>query len=158
MRQCVCQQYSIWRNSTTTTINYYYYNDIIVINFSSNGKIEWTEKVAKRQVTANDGGFFSSYALSVVKDKLFFVFNDNPRNQFYKGEGKLYKFNKGKESAVVLVALDREGKQTREALFYARDADILTRPLVCEQIYKNEVVLFGQRRRTHRFAKISFKE
>lgn len=143
--------------NTSTTYNYYY-NDIIVINMSPNGKIEWTEKIPKRQRTANDGGFFSSYALSVVKDNLYFVFNDNPKNLFYKDKGSLSNFSTRKESIVVLVALDSEGKQTKEALFSARDADIITRPLVCEQISKDEMILFGQRKKTHRFAKIAFIE
>ena len=143
---------------STTAKSHYYYNDIIVINMSPDGKIEWTKKIAKSQGTVDDVGFFSSYALSVVKDKLYFVFNDNPRNLFYKGTGKLYNFNKSKESLVVLVTLDSEGNQTREALFSAREADILTRPKVCKQISNNEMVLFGQRKKTHRFAKISFKQ
>ena len=145
-------------NTRTTTTYYYYFNDIIAISMSPNGSIDWAEKIPKRQLTINDGGFFSSYALSVVKDKLYFVFNDNPKNLFYKGQGKLYNFNKSKQSLVVLVELDSNGKQTREALFSAKEADVLTRPLVCEQISKNEMVLFGQRRKTHRFAKITFKE
>ncbi|NOQ25811.1 MAG: hypothetical protein GQ564_10660 [Bacteroidales bacterium] len=144
--------------TTTTTSYYYFYNDIIVINISPEGNIEWTEKIPKRQKTANDGGFYSSYAMSVVKDKLYFVFNDHPENLTYKGEGKLYNFIKSKESLIVLVELDSNGKQTREALFSAREADILTRPKVCKQISKKEMILFGQRRKAHRFAKILFKE
>jgi hypothetical protein len=142
----------------TTTTYWYYYNDIIVINISPEGKIEWTEKIAKKQITADDGGFYSSYALTVVGDKLYFVFNDNPKNLFYRGEGKLYNFKKNREALVVLVTLDRNGRQTREALFSSKQADILTRPKVCEQISKNEMVLFGQKRWKQRFAKVSFKE
>lgn len=143
--------------TSTRTVYYYYYNDIIAINMSPEGNIEWTEKIAKRQVTTDDGGFFSSYALAVVGDKLYFVFNDHPENLYYKGEGKLKNFNKGKESLVVLVELDSSGKQTREALFSSKEADILTRPKVCEQISKNEMALYGQRGKTHRFAKLNFK-
>lgn len=137
---------------------YYFFNDIIVINISPVGNIEWTEKIPKRQVTANDGGYYSSYTLSVVADKLFFVFNDHPYNLLYKGSGKLHNFNKSKKSLVVLVELDSEGRQTREALFSAKEAEILTRPKVCEQISHNELVLFGQKGKTQRFAKIFFKD
>lgn len=143
--------------TSTRTTYYYYYNDIIAINISPDGDIEWAEKIPKRQITTNDGGFFSSYDVTVVKDKLYFIFNDNPRNLHYTGQGKLHNFNKGKESLVVLVELDGNGKQTREALFSVRDADIITRPKVCEQISDNEVVLFGQRKKTQRFARITFK-
>lgn len=143
---------------TTSTKNHYYFNDIIVINMSPSGKIEWTEKVAKRQVTTNDGGFYSSYALTVVKDKLYFVFNDHIKNLGYKGTGGLYSFTKSKrKSIVVLVSLDLEGYQTREALFSVKANKILTRPKVCQQISQNEMVIFGQRKKKHRFAKITFK-
>ncbi|MBG16055.1 MAG: hypothetical protein CL853_06860 [Crocinitomicaceae bacterium] len=144
-------------NISTTTNYYYNYNDIIVINISSEGEIEWTEKIPKRQVTKNDGGFYSSYALAVVDDKLYFVFNDNPKNLFYKGEGKVYNFIRNKkESLAVLVELSIEGRQTREALFSMREADVIIRPKVCEQTTKNELILFGQKKKKQRFAKVSF--
>ena len=146
-------------NTHTTTTYNYIYNDIIVINVSPDGTIEWNSKIAKRQTSSNDGGFYSSYALSVVGDKLYFIFNDNPKNLFYKGEGKIYPFIRSKkESVVVLITLESNGIQTREALFSSGEADIITRPKVCEQISDNEMVLFGQRKKTQRFAKITFKE
>jgi hypothetical protein len=142
---------------TTRTTSYIYnYNDIIVVNLTPEGNIDWTEKIPKRQSTSNDHGFFSSYALSVVKDKLYFIFNDNPKNLFYKGEGKLYDFIGRKNSLIVMVELDSQGNQTREALFTAREADILTRPKVCEQILPSEMVIYGQRKKSHRFAKVTF--
>jgi hypothetical protein len=145
-------------NTRTTTTYYYHYDSIIVINIAPDGTIEWTEKIGKIQATTNDHGFFSSYALSVVKDKLYFVFNDNPKNLFYTGEGKLYNFIRNKESLVVLVTIDSEGNQKREALFSMREADILTRPKVCEQISATEMVVFGQRKKSHRLGKITFKD
>jgi hypothetical protein len=145
------------RSQTRTTYKYYY-NDIIVVSVLPDGSIDWTEKIPKRQATINDGGFFSSYAMSVIGNKLYFVFNDNPKNLFYKGSGKLYNFNNSKGSLIVLVELNMEGKQTREALFSAKEAGILTRPKVCEQISSKEMVLFGQRKSTHQFVKITFKD
>lgn len=142
----------------TNTIYYFNYNDVIVINMNSDGQIEWTEKIAKRQSTRNDGGFFSSYALSIVEDKMYFVFNDNRKNLLYNGEGRVYKILLNKESVVVLVTLDSNGKQTRNPLFMAKDADVIIRPKVCEQNSKNELVLFGQRKKTQRFLKVEFTE
>ena len=136
----------------------YYYNDIIVVKVSPDGQLEWTEKIPKKQRTLNDNGFYSSYALSVVGDKLYFVFNDHPKNLFYKGSGKVHYFNKNREALVVLVEVDKEGKQTREALFSAKRSETLTRPLVCEQIATDELVLFCQRKKAHQFARVIFLE
>ena len=145
-------------SSNRSRTYHYIYNDIIAVNMAPNGEIDWTEKIAKRQSSRNDGGFYSSYATSVVRDKLYFIFNDNPKNLFYKGEGKVENYRpNSKESLVVLVELDGNGKQRREALFSAKEAEIRTRPKVCEQISTDELVLFGQKGKTHRFAKVKFK-
>ncbi|MBI9053411.1 MAG: hypothetical protein JEY96_06305 [Bacteroidales bacterium] len=136
----------------------YYYNDIIVINISPEGKIEWATKIPKRQRTVDDGGFYSSYAHSVVNDKLYFVFNDNPENLSYDGVGTPAIFTKGRNSIVVLVELNSKGDYTRETLFSTKDEEIFTRPKVCEQISEKEMILYGQKKRTHRFAKITFKD
>lgn len=141
-----------------TRSSHYYYNDIIVINISPTGNIEWAEKIAKRQYTVNDRGIYSSFALSIVNDKLYFVFNDHLDNLLYKGEGNAATFNKGRGSIVVLVEVDSEGNQTREALFSLKEADVLTQPEICEQVSENEMIIFGQRKKTRRFAKITFKD
>lgn len=143
---------------TSHTSYIYHYNDIIVINLSPDGKISWTEKIAKTQISSNDGGFYASYVLFVDKDKLHFVFNDNVNNLTYKGEGKPESFNKGVKSIVTLITLDIQGKQTRESMFAFSDANVLIRPKVCEQISEKELILFGQKNKLHRFAKVTFKE
>ncbi|MBL4657406.1 MAG: hypothetical protein JKX73_05355 [Flavobacteriales bacterium] len=143
-------------NTRTTTTYYYHYNDIIVININPKGIIEWTEKIPKRQVTTNDGGYFSSYALAVRGDKMHFLFNDNPANLFYKPGMKLSNFSKQKGSVVVLVTLTEEGRYSKDLLFKTKDAEVLIRPKVCEQTNDNEMILFGQRRKMHRFARLTF--
>jgi hypothetical protein len=144
--------------TTTTTTYYYYYNDIIVINISPEGIIEWTTKVPKRQVSTNDGGFYSSYTMAIVEDKLYFVFNDNARNLNYKQGDVIYPTTYGGKNAIVVaVMVDMEGNQARKALFNKEKADVIIRPKVCEQISSNEVLLFGQRRKTHQFARLIFE-
>lgn len=143
---------------STTTTYYYNYNDIIVINISPSGNIEWATKIRKYQRSANDGGYFSSYALAVVNDKLYFIFNDNPKNLYAENNaGKIYGTILNKECVVSLVEIDGEGNQTREALFKANEAEVYTRPKVCEQVSPNELIVFGQKKKMQRFAKIIFK-
>lgn len=140
------------------TVTYYNYNDIIVININPEGAIEWEQKIPKVQSTKEDGGFFSSYVMALVEDKLFFVFNDNPKNLFPQ-PGKRYNFNPGKkQSTVMLVTMDRNGRQKKAPLFMTGDADVVIRPIVCEQISGTELVVFGQRKKNQRFAKLRFKE
>lgn len=142
----------------TSTTFIFHHNDIIIINISPDGKIVWSQKIAKRQVDRNEQGIYSSYLLSKWKDKLLFVFNDNAKNITYKGEGKPADFDKDSESIVTLVTIDKQGNQTRESLFALADAHVMIRPSVCEQISAKELVLFGQKKKLHRFAKVTFKE
>jgi hypothetical protein len=136
--------------------NHYYYNDIIAVKINPAGQIEWAEKIAKRQHTTEDGGFFSSYSMAIVKGNICFVFNDNPKNIGYTGAGKVFNYRGGQESVVTLVSLDPSGKQVRQPLFTSADVEVIVRPKVCEQITSSDIILFGQRRKTQQFARVTF--
>jgi hypothetical protein len=160
----VGEQYYVRIVTTTTTLNgqktvrhhyHYYYNDIIAVKINPAGQIEWAQKVAKSQHTFDDGGYYSSYALAAAKGKTWFIFNDNPKNMDYDGEGRPENFNSGKSEAVI-VGLDSGGKQTKQAIFSSGDVEVMIRPKVCEQISGQDVILFGQRRKMQQFAKLTF--
>jgi hypothetical protein len=139
------------------TTNYHYnYNDIIVMKIDPTGKIQWAEKIAKTQDSVNDFGFYSSYALAIVKGKICFIFNDNPENLAYDGKGRPDNYN-ARKSMVVIVSLDANGKQTKKPIFNSIDVEVIARPKVCEQISNREVILFGQRKKKQQFARLTFE-
>jgi hypothetical protein len=147
-----------------STSYHYFYNDILVLNINADGEIEWAEKIAKRQHTVNDGGYFSSYALAITGDKINFIFNDNAKNLASskmtrgKAKGVVYEFTKNNRTSVaVLVQIDGDGRQVKEALFNAKDSKLLIRPKVAEQVSDYDMVIYGQKRKTERFGKITFK-
>ncbi|MBU0489496.1 MAG: hypothetical protein KKD31_16250 [Bacteroidetes bacterium] len=161
----VGEQFDFYTTTTTTTTsnggtsthttNHYIFGDIIVISISKIGEIEWTEKVAKMQRTLNDNGNFSSYTWMEIDGSLFFVFNDNPKNLDYSS-GVPEKFNNGKESIVLLVELDREGKETRELLFKASEAETKLRPTISCDLSDRELIIYGQKGKLHRYFTLSF--
>jgi hypothetical protein len=136
------------------TVHYYNYNDIIAVNINPNGKIAWARKIPKHQTSVNDGGFFSSYTLSVINNKLYFLFNDSPKNLDNAPGDRTVNFSGRSNSVVVLVRLDKEGNLDKAPLFTAKDADVITRPKVCEQVSANEVILYGQKKSNHKFARV----
>jgi hypothetical protein len=142
----------------TYTTYYYNYNNIIVININNSGKIDWASTIPKRQVSTNDGGFYSSFALAVTADKLRFIYNDNKENLTPKKQGyiKNYTF-RDKDGIVTLATIDKDGKIEREALISDADIEVGVRPKVCDQISDNEVLLFGERRKAEQFAILEFK-
>ena len=142
-----------YRGNTQRDV-YYNYNDIIIVNIRPNGEIEWTARIPKQQETINDGGYYSSYAYSVVRDKIYFVFNDNARN--FDGESnRIYNYN-GRNSVVAMATLSKDGSVVTEPLFSNRDADVIARPMICRQIGKREMMIYGELGRSYRFGKLTF--
>ncbi len=143
-----------WR---TRTQRRYYYNDIIVVNINPKGEIDWASHIPKRQITLNDGGYFSSYAVAVTSKAIYFVFNDNPKNfGTDKKTNKIHSFN-GTRSVVTLAEVKPNGSVTKYPLFSNREEGILTRPKVCKQNKKNEMIIYGEKLRKYKFAKVVFK-
>ncbi|MEO0778187.1 MAG: hypothetical protein AAF146_16590 [Bacteroidota bacterium] len=135
---------------------YYNYNDIIVVNIRPSGEIEWATRIPKRQVSTNDGGYYSSYAMSIVRDKIYFVFNDNRRNYDERNHNnRLYNFN-GSNSIIALAEVSKDGGLEVRPLFNNREASIITRPKVCKQTNKREMVIYGEKGRRYRFAHLEF--
>ena len=152
--------YDPFYRPTTTRDIYYNFNDIIIVNIRPNGEIEWTARIPKQQETVNDGGFYSSYAYSVVRDKIYFIYNDNARNfQSQEGDSKrrrrIYNFD-GRNSVIALTELSKDGNIKTYPLFSNRDADVITRPLICKQVGKKRMQIYGELGRRYRFATLNF--
>jgi hypothetical protein len=140
---------------STRTMTYYYYNDIIMVNVGPNGNIDWSVKIPKRQTSVNDGGFYSSYAMATNKDKIYFVFNDNPDNLDYTGVGRVSE-TPTRNQVVTVVSVNTKGEMKRQ-LLGAGAGEVIIRPKVCEQISYSQMLLFGQRRKTQQFGRIEFE-
>lgn len=140
------------------TVYHYVYNDIIVVSIDRKGDIEWAVKVPKRQHTTNDGGYYSSYGLTVKGDRMYFVFNDNGKNLFLSQGSKVEQFDlKGKEALITLVTVDATGRVTREALLAPDKRDAILRPKECFQLEDDRMFIYAERKKEYRFGTISFK-
>ena len=133
---------------------YFNYNDIIVVNIRPDGEIAWTARIPKRQVSVNDNGTYSSYAMSVVSDKMYFVFNDDARN-FNPKRTKIYQETPDKSSVVALAEVNRDGQVKVSPLFGNKDQGITTRPKICRQISRNNMAIYGESGRSYRFADLN---
>ncbi|MCB0550660.1 MAG: hypothetical protein KDD19_24025 [Phaeodactylibacter sp.] len=157
----VAEQYYVFERAYRTwdgtlRFDYFYnYNDIIVVNIQPDGGIEWATRIPKRQETVNDGGYYSSYAMSIVRDRLYFIFNDNSRNFSNDGSNRLYNFN-GRNSIVALAELRKDGQLFMYPLFHNRDAEVITRPKICKQVGSRRMMVYGERGRQYRFAELEF--
>ena len=116
-------------NSTYTTYTYhYYYNDIILFNIDKDGKIDWSVTIPKIQYTINDGGYASSFLLSVEKDKMIFLYYDNEENINKNSKKKSNKRLKIEvksmpninKAVLAMAVVDYEGNLSREVVMKSR--------------------------------------
>ena len=127
-------------NGNTTTTTHYNYDDIYVISIDKEGNIEWAEKIEKIQHTSNDGGFYSSFFLSINGNHLNFMFNIKEK----------------REMILHAVSMDQDGKQkSTDLIAIHRKEKIRIRPKSCEQISDTECILFAIGKKFNKFAKVT---
>ncbi len=146
--------YNRYNNNLNNRVDYHYnYNDIIVVNIRPNGEIQWASRIPKRQETTNDGGYYSSYAMAIVRDKICFVYNENGKNFGAKKNNRRYRFN-GSNSILTLTEVGMDGSVATYPLGSNRDEGIITRPKICKQIGKREVAIFGEKGKRFKFGSL----
>lgn len=143
---------------STRTTYHYFYNDVVVVNMTPDGNIDWAVKVPKRQHSANTS-LYSSIATAVKGDRLYMVFNDSGKNLFLKPGDKVQQFGApGKDALVVLVAVDRDGNVSREPLFTTDKREAFLRPKDCVQLDEGgDMFIYASWRKNYRFGLIEFQ-
>ncbi len=151
------------RTGATTTTYYYYFNDIVAFKVGADGGFDWHTKVQKYQVSANDGGYFSSYERFVDNGKMYLIFNDNDLNYAEEGE-----YNAGnaprsatlskKRNAVALVEMDLEtGEMSRKMFFDRSELGAIAVPKLFNVDYNNkEVLIYAVKGSKEKFGVIRF--
>jgi hypothetical protein len=135
----------------------YHYNDLIVVSVDADGNIDWTRKIPKRQMSANDGGFYSSYALASNEKHAYILFNDNPRNtpDYRKRSDDPYAMTKPSKSQAMLVTIDRDGKFVYSSLFAQKDLGLILRPKLCYQYSPDRLILYSQKNSRYKFGSVT---
>jgi hypothetical protein len=151
--------YTTYNNGvpTTHTNITYNYEDIIAVSVNAGGTIDWARILPKRQTSGGAGTFYFSYLLGVVGDKLYVLYNDDPKNIDFKMPGKPKVLAGTEESIIMVNQIDATGKVTRYPIFSSFGADVSFWPTVSEQVSENELILFAKRKRDQQFVRITFK-
>lgn len=142
--------------TTTRTVTYYYYNDIIMVDIAKSGDINWVTRIPKMQVTTEDGGYYSSFALCIYKDKIHLVYNDNKKNVSNYDPKKMRQMGKVKKTVTMLVTVDSKGEYTKTPLFTNKKAAAIARPKLHLQTTKDELVMQAVKGRNFMFGKLNF--
>ena len=141
--------------TTTTTTYYYHYNHLISVHFDSEGNVAWTAKIPKLQLTINDGGYYSSIATFEHKDKLYMLYNDNPKNG--TNVEVTNTMNAPLKSQTIIASIDSEGNIEKNILFKEQDRTAIVRPKFTVQLSPDEVIIYSVRGKQYKFGKLTFK-
>lgn len=155
----VAEQYEeIWVTSTDrrySSYMLYKFNDIIVVNIAPDGSIGWSKKFPKRQVAGATSLSFASYSIAVVNDKIALMYNDHKKNFNISPSDKPKQINSVKDVITVLTIISAEGEEKRHSLFSLKEAGkIFTRPVQSEQIDDHTMIIYCERGKNERFAKV----
>ncbi len=119
-----------------TTYNVYHTDDIVAIDVSPTGKINWVNKIEKAQETSGLLTLFSSYDVAEYEDNLIFFFTDFS-SQNTKALGKII------DTESVMVKVNASGEQTRQTLLSASEDKITVKAKNTYQPQKGRYILYG---------------
>ena len=126
--------------TSSLTVNFYHYDDVIVLSTDASDSVHWEKVLHKKQQTEGDGGYFSSFFLTVAPTQLILVFND-----FSSGMAVLSSFSVGADGAV-----------DRNEIFNADKKGLLPVPQSCKQVSPNEVIMPSIKKGYLQYIKIIF--
>lgn len=150
------------RTGITRTTYTYYYNDIMVVSLSKNAELNWVQKVPKRQMSVNDGGYYSSYVFTHDNDNLYMIFNDHPKNLSPKTKpekkGKYVAATRNPKKLMVTLATvnKKTGDYSSELFFKSKsDGKSVFVPKIHRTLNDKQTLIYAEKGKTHRFGIIS---
>jgi len=142
----------------------FFFDDVIVYKLDAEGVLIWVKRIPKNQQSVNDGGKNLSVVHGVTDESIILLFNDVRRN--YKEDGRFidgqFPFPMqfiSNNNVIGQVQINLEtGAYVRAMLPGLNNNRVVLIPNLCEYNYvSQELVVYGQRNRSHRFGLIKFK-
>lgn len=136
-------------SSKPKTSYHYEYRDIILVNINNEGEIDRLDKISKNQHSVDDGGFYSSFALSMMNDNAFFVYN-----RFPEADKALKAASDRKEAVAVMVKVDKDGNQTKREISELKNENITLMPKSGKMTGPAEFVFIGKDKNKDRMLRL----
>jgi hypothetical protein len=131
----------------------HYYKDIVIFSIDANFKIEWYEKIPKKQVTRNDAGKYSSFHPMPGGERIYFLYNDHKDN--FKavriGLPKLFKA-KTKDSQAVVAQMEYAGTISKYLVFNSNRYNLMVQPQISGAgRHPSEILLVARKGKRQRY-------
>jgi hypothetical protein len=135
----------------------YYYNDITLFWFDSTGLLKGNYSLPKMQVSVNDRGYYSSYTLGKKVDRLYFFYNDHPKNMVLNAsiQRNVKPISGNRKMYLQGVQIDDQG-HVRKEIVVPPSRTLKTRPSKAIQLLDGQVYFMIQKRRSNALLKVKF--
>jgi hypothetical protein len=136
------QTYTYYANGfpQTSSRTSYNYDEIIVLSKNNEGQTQFSDFIKKKQVSTNDGGYYSSFVLMNTKDKLAFAYNADT----------------GEESDVLLSTINPIGQLDTKILIKALSYYVSLIPSESKQIDSNSSLICTLKDRRFTLMKLTY--
>lgn len=127
--------------TSTRQVEFYEYDDILLFSIQPNGTPNWNNVIRKKQLSREDRGVNSSYAVLKGKEKLIFIFNEDVEQN----------------SNVLQYETMADGVLDRKSLFNPNQQEVQIRPLSAEQISSTEIIIPSIYKKNLSFVKLQIQ-
>jgi hypothetical protein len=128
--------------TSSRQVEFYEYDDILLFSIQPNGSPNWNTVIRKKQLSREDRGVNSSYAILKGKEKLIFIFNEDVEQN----------------SNVLQYETTADGVLDRKSLFNPNQQEVQIRPLSAEQISANEIIIPSIYKKNLSFVKLQIQK
>lgn len=142
----------------TQKMNIYYDGELVVAKFNSDGELGWSNIIPKMQVSVVNvsaviliapslvNTLYFTYISGVNNDKLFIIYNDNPKNLTLKDPLKVKPVKKVSQTVPFLCTIDlADGKAATKQFFDPKTVKTYIRTKVrYQKDYKSDIVSIAQ--------------
>lgn len=111
--------------TSTRQVEFYEYDDILLFSIKPDGTPSWNNVIRKKQISREDRGVNSSYAIINSKQQITFIFNEDVEQN----------------SNVLQYEMEADGALDRKSIFNANQQEVQLRPSSAEQISFNEIII-----------------
>jgi len=116
------------------------YGDIVVVNIDLKGSNNWVVKIPRNQFALADSEI-GSFGRIVSKDKVYLIYNDNPKNLDRKSSDKIAKLTTKASGVATIVEIDQEGSFKQKLLLDPKQKGFLLNPHMCHQISNDKMLI-----------------
>jgi hypothetical protein len=122
------------------TVQTFQYNDVIAFSVKPDASLDWSNVMRKKQVSEDDAGANSSFALLNQKDKIHLIYMDDI----------------APSAPVDEYILNSTGISNRTTLFGQEEKDVFVLPKLAKQVSPNEVIMPSVRAGAFRLVRITY--